>query len=134
MTLIYIDTNVWLDYFYDRKDRLRPLGSFAFELLRKAVMCQYTVIISDWVIAEVEGQGCGEEMKKASKWLNESKKLLFVHVDEDMRLRARKKSHWQDELHALLAEKANASFLVTRNIADFSSNRHSFEVVFPEKL
>ncbi len=131
--LVYVDTNVWLDYIYDRKDNLRPLGAFAFELLRKAIQCQYTIIISDWTVVEIEKHKAENELHQALQWLKQANKLLWVHSTHTLRQQARKSNHWQDELHALLAIKARASFLATRNISDFS-NRHTFQVVLPEQL
>mgnify|MGYP006296621571 FL=1 len=51
--LIYIDTNIYIDYFLNRKDNLRPLGDFAHELFIKTSQCKYKIIISDWLEKEL---------------------------------------------------------------------------------
>jgi predicted nucleic acid-binding protein len=38
--LIYVDTNVLIDFFLNRKDALRPIGDFAFELFKKSIDCK----------------------------------------------------------------------------------------------
>lgn len=44
---IYLDTCIYLDYLMDRKDNLRPLGEFAFQLLKRTFECEFEIIISD---------------------------------------------------------------------------------------
>ena len=51
---IYIDTNVWIDFWEDRRDNIRPLGEFAFQLLKKAYECKYRIIVSGLVIDELD--------------------------------------------------------------------------------
>lgn len=51
--LIYCDTNVYLDYFFDRRDNIRPLGEFAHQVIQRALGCEFYIVISDWVITEL---------------------------------------------------------------------------------
>ncbi len=41
MPKIYVDTNIYLDFFLNRKDKLRPLGDFAFELFKRTLAKSY---------------------------------------------------------------------------------------------
>ncbi|MCD6414603.1 MAG: type II toxin-antitoxin system VapC family toxin [Candidatus Diapherotrites archaeon] len=50
---VYLDTNVYLDYFLDREDKLVPWNEFAFSLLRKTRECEFTILVSDVVIREL---------------------------------------------------------------------------------
>ncbi|MFT4326264.1 MAG: type II toxin-antitoxin system VapC family toxin [Candidatus Woesearchaeota archaeon] len=131
---IYVDTNVWLDYLYNRTDKLRPLGEFAFELFRKSVACAYTIVISDWVLDEVSKYDPQKRMADVLIWLKEAKKVEVISTTYELKQKAKKQAHWQDVLHALLAEEASVSFLVTRNIIDFSGSWYSFKVKLPEQL
>jgi predicted nucleic acid-binding protein len=125
---------VWIDYFLNRKDRLRPLGDFAFELFRKSAACSYTIVVSDWLLEEIEKKGFFTEAQQALDWLKAADKIVFVPCTKEIISLARKKVHWHDELHSLLAHKAQAHYLVTRNTKDFSSRDYSFRVVLPEFL
>lgn len=49
----YLDTSIWRDYFEDRKDNLRPLGEFAFQLLKKCQQRKWVVIVSPEVEKEL---------------------------------------------------------------------------------
>ena len=57
MKTAYLDTNIYIDYFLNRIDKLRPLGDFAFNLIKKIVIGEYKLIISDLVILELEHNG-----------------------------------------------------------------------------
>jgi rRNA-processing protein FCF1 len=52
--LIYLDTNIYLDYLESREDRLRPLGEFAFRLLQRTLKCEFKIVISDVVNKELD--------------------------------------------------------------------------------
>jgi predicted nucleic acid-binding protein len=51
---VFVDTNVFLDYYFDRKDSVKPLGEFAFNFFNAAIGCRFTVLISIEVIEELE--------------------------------------------------------------------------------
>lgn len=132
--LIYIDTNVYIDYFLNRKDKFRPLGDFAFELLRKSLDCKYTIIISKWVLDELGFFISEKEITELIQWMESKEKVIFIMTSKEDVLEAKKKAHWQDALHAILAKKANANYLVTRNIKDYSNFSDVLNIVLPENL
>ncbi len=43
-------------------------------------------------------------------------------------------TNWRDMLHAILAHKASAEYLVTRNVYDFTGTEHLLKTVFPEQI
>lgn len=49
----YLDTNIWIDYFENRSDGLRPLGEFAFQFLKKVVETNSVIYYSDLVKTEL---------------------------------------------------------------------------------
>ncbi|MBU1321694.1 MAG: PIN domain-containing protein [Nanoarchaeota archaeon] len=53
MTKYYLDTCIWIDYFEDRKDNFRPLGDWAFRLIKKIITDENVIIISDLVWFEL---------------------------------------------------------------------------------
>ena len=132
--LIYIDTNVWIDYFYNRVDRLRPLGDFSFNLLKSSADCKYTILISKWLLVELEKYVSEEDIKIIFEWLKSKKKIIFVSSNKEDIIKSKRYLHWHDAYHAILAQKGGAKYFVTRNIKDFSDFRNWFQVVFPENL
>jgi predicted nucleic acid-binding protein len=130
--LIYIDTNVWIDYLQNRADYLRPLGQFAFRLLQKTLECKYRVILSDWTLEELSEHA--RDFQDIIDQFKEKRKVIFVRTaSKDIR-QTKQGKHWEDRLHALLVAKASASYLVTRNLSDFVDDWYPFEVKLPESL
>ncbi|MBD3304093.1 hypothetical protein GF343_03035 [Candidatus Woesearchaeota archaeon] len=52
--LIYVDTNIYIDYFDGRTDYLRPPGEFAYQLLKRTFNCEFRIIVSSLVVDEIE--------------------------------------------------------------------------------
>ena len=133
--LIYLDTNVYMDYFLIREDKLRPLSDFAFELIRKTMSCEYRIVMSDWVLFELKKNNIPVgDINCLLKDLKELDKLVKVERgDEDIR-KAKTFSNWKDALHAILANKSGAVYLVTRNIGDYSGAHNLIKIKLPENL
>ena len=127
---IYVDTNVYLDYFENRRDRLRPLGEFAFQLFRRALKCEFEIVMSDFVMGELELRQPRERIDMFLEPLRKKGKIRVIHEEPGDIARAHSLSpHWQDALHAVLAGKAEAECIVTRNVRDFEG---LFKTVLPE--
>lgn len=133
--LIYCDANVYLDYFFDRRDNMRPLGEFAFRVFQRAFGCEFRVAVSDWVLTEIRKNGAEKQMSELSKRLRESDKLVEVFSEQKDFERAEKlPTHYEDALHVALALKCKASFLVTSNTTDFLPCSDLIECVLPMNL
>jgi len=132
--LIYIDTNVWLDYLLNRTDRLRPLGEFAFELFRKSVECKYEILVSGFVLFELKKYVSNNKISEVIAWLKENNKVIFYTITPQNIKDAKQYAHWQDALHAIVASKNNCAILVTRNSKDFSDFSDILQIQFPENL
>ena len=130
--LIYIDTNVYLHYLLRRKDKLRPIGEFAFELLRRAVKCEFEILISDVVLDELKNNTSKEKINLLLRMLK--RKLVPVRKDNDAVLQAQKisKTDFWDALHYVIAKREGAEIIVTRNVQHFAFS--DLEVKFPENL
>jgi len=134
-TLLYCDTNFYIDYLENRKDRLRPLGSFAFELLRRTIECEFKIIISDFVITELERYVKEEKIKDVLHSLKKAKKLVRIFKSKEDMKKARKLSkNKADALHAILAKKAKAEYIITRNLKDFAEFSHLVNSILPESI
>lgn len=53
MRKLYLDTCIFLDYWWDRKENLRPLGEFAFQLINRAIECEFIIVISEDTLTEL---------------------------------------------------------------------------------
>ncbi|MFT4312179.1 MAG: type II toxin-antitoxin system VapC family toxin [Candidatus Woesearchaeota archaeon] len=132
--LVYVDTNVYLDYLFNRVDRLRPLGDFAFEFFRKCIQCSYTIVISDWVLVELQKNASDKHIQSLLDWFVECNKIVWVEQSKEDVQKAKVFSHWQDRLHEILAKKAGARYIVTRNIRDFLCSGDSIQIQLPESM
>ena len=137
--LIYIDTNVFMDHFDGRVDKLRPLGEFAFQLLKKAVECKFDIIISTLVLKELIYNSYKNQIEILLPSLDEKGKIFRAEITQEDVEKARKicnerRTHYNDTLHAVIANKMRAKYLVTRNIRDFVELQDLVNVVFPENL
>lgn len=111
--LIYIDTNVWLDYCLGTND-LRPLDEFAKQLLERKINCEFHVIISDVLLFEL------------SKYINDVDSLLHplqiknkvsrVQTKNEDKLFAKKINlHFPDNIHMAIAKRCNCAYFVTND-------------------
>ena len=130
--LIYIDTNVWIDFFLNRNDRLRPLGDFAHELFIKTIQCKYKLVISDWLLKELTKTNHIDSYKKLEEQLLILNKIQYIKTKTEDITSAKENKHWHDALHEILAIKSKAVYLVTRNIKDFKGE--NIIIIYPENL
>ena len=130
---VYCDTNIFIDYFDERTDRLRPLKDFAFEFFSRGWNCAFKLIISDWLLIELKRHLDDRKIDEVLNRFKEKDKLIFIKQEKEEVEKAKKISeHWHDPLHAVLAHKAGADYLATRNIKDFAGCERLVEIVFPE--
>ena len=133
--LIYCDTNFFIDYFYDRRDNIRPLGEFASLVLRRTFSCEFRIAISDWLLKEIENNGCSKPMRDLIARLIELNKFVEVRTaKEDLEFAKRLPLHYGDGLHAALAIKVKAKCIVTNNMSDFIKVIDKIDCVQPQEL
>lgn len=130
----YLDTNIWLDYFWNRSSGLIPLGEFAFQFLKKATESKSELYYSDLVLKELTNI-IGE--KDTNELINSYKEILvFICPTKQDVLEAKKlveltKIHYADAFHAVLCNKVDAVLI--------SRDKHFLEldfikVLFPEEV
>ncbi len=134
---IYLDTNIYLDWLECRTDRLRPLGEFAFQIIRRTLECEFEIIISDVVLFELKRHTKMNEVMDLINKLSKKNKIIKIEKSEEDRSEAQRISpetgiHWQDVAHALLAKKADAECLITRDAHLFDLNL--LQTKFPENI
>ena len=134
---IYCDTNIYLDYLLGRTDYLRPLNEFAYEIFRRIDEGEFNLIISDHLLYELENNIDDEnKITELLKPLHKKGRIIKVTKTREDILKAKEisKKHWKDALHAILANKAKAIYLLTRNIPDYIGCEHLVEIKFPESI
>ncbi|MFH1916047.1 MAG: hypothetical protein ABIJ21_02170 [Nanoarchaeota archaeon] len=128
---IYCDTNVYIDLFEARKDRFRDLGEFALSVFVKVRNAEHVLVVSDWLETELEKFGHKGNFRELIADLNPE----WVVAGQKDRNAARKlSSNFPDALHVMLAVKAGASCLVTRDVQDFAEFQDLILIAFPESL
>jgi len=134
--LIYIDTNVYIDYFEGRSDGLRPLGDFAFNLIKRALSCEYKIAFSSFIEEELESNGHKTQLNELLDILMKANKIIQFETNANDEIRAAKLckgKNMMDAKHAVIAHKCKAKYFVTRNWKDFED--YSFlELKYPENL
>lgn len=134
---IYCDTCIYLDLFEGRKDYLRPLDEFAYQIFRRVENGEFTLIISDHLLYELKNNLDDEsKITELLEPLNKKGKIIKVTKTREDILKAKEISqeNWKDALHAILANKAKAVYLLTRNIKDYADCKHLVEIKFPENI
>ena len=134
---IYCDTCIYIDLFEGRKDYLRPLDEFAYQIFRRVENGEFTLIISDHLLYELENNlDDKSKITELLEPLNKKGKIIKVTKTREDILKAKEISqeNWKDALHAILANKAKAVYLLTRNIKDYADCKHLVEIKFPENI
>lgn len=137
--IVYPDTNFYMDHFDGRVDNLRPLGEFAFQILRRIFECEFKVVISPLVLKELFYNTYEEKIKELMNDLKEKNKVIKIEVSEEDVKKARqiskeRNTSFNDTLHAVIANKAKAEYLITRNVKDFEDLQDLVKIAYPENL
>jgi predicted nucleic acid-binding protein len=137
---LYLDANIYLDYWENRSDNIRPLGEFAFSIIKRAISCEFVIVYSDVVVHElcnVLKISKSECYKRFFKSLDYAMKLEFIKNTDELIAKSKELSKSKDlpeadANHLLLATKAE-SILVSRDKhhLDFVSD---FKIKKPEEL
>lgn len=133
MDKVYCDANVFIDYFHERSDYIRPLKDLAFNFFSKGWNCAFKLVVSDWLLTELRKHLKEEQIEDILSEYRKKGKLIEITEEKGDRDKAGSMSeHWQDALHAILANKAGADFLATRNVRDYEGYEKLVKIVFPE--
>ena len=129
--LLYFDTNVILDALLERKNKYgRDISLPASKLLFQIVECKHYIVISNWAKREL-----GKHIKNVNSLfaLIKPKMHTVNYTEEDVEeAKRRSPEHYEDALHGILAHKAGADFIVTRNVTDFRCVSDLIEARRPE--
>jgi predicted nucleic acid-binding protein len=119
MTKYYLDTCIWRDYLENRKDKFRPLGEWAFQLIKQIVNNEDKIIISDLLIEELKTEYSDERIKELFSIVPEEL-IEQVHsssnqIKEAVIIARNNKFPYKDTLHAILSKYYNSIFVTRDN-------------------
>ena len=117
MKKYYLDTNIWLDYFENRSDGVRPLGEFAFNFLKNCILHKCNIFYSDFNLFELKNKLSNNDFYKYSNVFKEN--MIFIKStkkdwEEAKQISKKINLHKADSLHLILAIK-NKCTLITRD-------------------
>lgn len=120
-----MDTSIWWDFHENRVDRFRPLGEWAFELLKKIIREKDIVLYSDLVVEELLHYFSMEKINKMFSIVADKGLLEEVDISQEQRREAgilcnRLKIPFSDCIYAILA-RDNLAIMVARD--------HHFELL-----
>ena len=133
---IYCDTCVYRDLLEEgRRNKWLDFGELALSVFVEVRNKKYKLVVSDWVIDEFSKYKDKEKLLEFIDSFEQDSIIRIETTTEDKR-EARKLSpdNYPDALHVVLAKKANAIYLVTRNIKDFEEFKDLIEITKPELL
>jgi len=129
--LLYFDTNVILDALLGRKNKYgRDISLPASKLLFQVVECRHYIVISSWTKEELR-----KHLKSVDSFfaLVKHKMREVNYTEEDVEeAKRRSHDHFEDALHGILAHKAGADFVVTRDVKGFVCVSDLIEARRPE--
>lgn len=108
--LIYIDTNVWLDYFFNRDSGILSPAEISFELFKRSVSCEFYIVISSPLIFELEKYIDENKLKAHLEWLEP--KLIRINLTLLEEKEAKKLPiHYPDCVHLFISQKYSAKLV-----------------------
>jgi len=113
----YLDTAIYLDYYFGRKERFRPIGDWAYGLLSLIIKEKSTIVMSDFLLMELETHLQKHEIEailKPFQDIIENVKYSNKQMQEAKLLARNRNLPKGDALHAVLARDSNA-VMVTRD-------------------
>jgi predicted nucleic acid-binding protein len=133
----YLDTSVWRDYYENRSDGLRPLGDFAFDLLKRIKSEKDIVVYSELTIKELARDFDEETIKELFSILLGYDLLEKVEIRDEQIKEAKELSlktgvHLSDCIHSIVA-RDNDAILIARD-KHFEALRNIVEIRKPEDL
>ena len=132
---LYVDTNIFLDFLLERKNLAgEDISKPAQKLFFRAIKCEFFIVLSNHTGSELNKNLDIEKARMMLEFLK--KKIVMIYqtqedVDEATKLSP---ANFSDALHAVLAKKSGAEYLITRNLKDFSQFSSYIKAKPPEDV
>lgn len=116
---IYFDTNIFIDFLENRKDKFRLLGEYASQVFNRALSCEFYIVISNLVVEELIDHGTSKkEIRELIEWLQP--KIIKIKKTRSDEINAKKilinhKTHFKDAIHYVIASKESDKLLTNDN-------------------
>jgi predicted nucleic acid-binding protein len=112
----YVDTCIWIDYWENRSDNLRPIGEFVANFLINSNLRKDKFIISDIVFDELRTKYSDDIINNILRVVNH---VDIISINSKQAFEAKKLSRifdipFGDATHAVIA-RDNAALVVTRD-------------------
>lgn len=135
ITILYLDTNIFLDFVQNRVNKLgADIATPAAKLFLNALECKYYIAVSTWALKQIYDQVRVEEIAMLFNMIR--KKIIPVKYENSdiQNAKLRSAGNLDDALHIVLAEKIKAKFIITRNINDFLKIGSKISIRRPEDV
>lgn len=120
MTILYLDTNPFIDFIKQRTNEYGDdISNSAGQLFLDTLSCKYNIAVSTWALKQIYDNIRIEEINMLFIMLK--KKIIKISYDEEDIKKAKDKSldNFEDAMHIVLAEKIKADIIITRNVDHF---------------
>jgi predicted nucleic acid-binding protein len=131
----YFDSAIWRDLYENRNDRFRPLGEWAFQLIKNIRENNEKIIYSDLVFDELSTAYDEKTIKSIFENISEILEKANISKEQIIEARILRKKFnipFGDALHAVIARDSNA-IMVTRD-HHFEELQEIAEIRKPEEL
>jgi predicted nucleic acid-binding protein len=132
----YLDTCIWRDYFENRSDNFRPLGEWAFKLIKQIINKNDFILYSELIEEELLETYSEEDIKKILS-IVPLNNMINVEISskqtkESIKISKKLNIPRKDVLHSILA-RDNGAILITRD-KHFYELPNQVEIRKPEDL
>ena len=137
--LIYIDTNVYIDYFDERSYGFRPANEFAFILIKRAMSCEFKLVFSDHLLKELTKHIHKDKVFDLLDLLKTKDKIVKINTTNGVKRLASEISrskliHYADALHYALALTIHAEAIITNDKEFLNINSEDIIIMFPNDI
>jgi predicted nucleic acid-binding protein len=135
MVLIYVATNVYLALLLNRiNEHGKPLGEKAFRLFARAAHCEFEILLTQKMLQELYGNVEVEKTRMMFEIMKKKLRIVGCTPEDEAKASQMDPRNKGDALHAILAKKHKAKYLVTRNKEHLNRFKGLVEIVYPEEL
>ncbi|MDD5182502.1 MAG: type II toxin-antitoxin system VapC family toxin [Candidatus Nanoarchaeia archaeon] len=135
---LYVDSNIFLNYFLDEFGPIETFSSFrAEEFFTKASEGNIQIIVSNLVISEITDVSSLDEKDVKKFLLTIHAKLENVTPNDVNKAKEVSKKyglHLRDAIHTVMALQTGCDAVVTRNLKDFNKVSDLIKALKPEEL
>lgn len=101
-----------MDYFLRRSHKYIPYDEFSYQILNRAIDCEFVIVISDILIIELQKFVKIDELNEILYSLKLKHKIQKINLDKRNIV---SKLHFPDSAHVYMAKKLNCAYFVTND-------------------